>query len=238
MFIKGHLTFSVEGHSLEFVHQTMSSFGASGLPWPPLNPRDHFGKEVELRIRVPTKAPLVLETKAYIMREQTSFTEQMALKFLLTPEQVQAFNEHVKKNGFYPSDHIRKYPRIPSTHTVPTFPLQVIATGSQSYVFNIVNLSPNGILLSSENRQSLEIKPGDRLDLKIQPRGWFPMQIQMQGLVCRTVDDLDPVSGNITRLLGMKFVKIDEVNKAAFLDLLKDIIKRLNSTSPGLPGVE
>ena len=33
--------------------------------------------------------------------------------------------------------------------------------------------------------------------------------------------------GNLIRYLGIKFTKVDDLNKSAFLDLLKDILKRM-----------
>jgi hypothetical protein len=53
------------------------------------------------------------------------------------------------------------------------------------------------------------------------------MTIQVQGVIRRVLDEISPRSGNLIRYLGLEFVSIDEVNKQAFLDLLRDILKDL-----------
>ncbi len=246
IFVKGHLTFSLDEHVLEFVHQNISVFGVTGLPWPPLDPTRHFGQAVQAQVRIPssgTPSTLNFKTRAYLLRESTNRSEQMGLHFHLDAESRAQLETHISRHGFYPTEYIRKYPRIPSLATVQTFPLRALVTqlalpdehatdrvrlpGDEQIIFDVGNLSPNGILLHTENQLALSIRPGDRLEMKLEPRGWFPMQLTVQGMVCRIVDELDPSSGNIARYLGMKFTRISDVDRAAFLNLLKDILERL-----------
>jgi hypothetical protein len=234
VFVKGHLTFSVEQQDLEFIHQNVSVFGVTGLPWGVLSAKNHFGREVMTTLRIPGDAKLSFWTRAYIMREYTVFGSHMGLKFQMEPEAHERLSAHVQKHGAYPTEYLRKYPRIPADSSIQTFPLRVLAfpdgvdqTQNAPLILDVSNLSPNGILLNTENQMALSIQPGNRLHLILEPRGWFPMQIRVQGLVCRVVDELHPSSGNLIRYFGIKFARVDDVNRTAFLDLLRDILSQM-----------
>lgn len=237
VFVKGHLAFSVDQQDLEFIHQNISVFGVAGLPWGQLNPREHFGKEVTVSIRITSPEPLQILSRAAIMRESTSVAEHMGLKFRLEKEALAKLSSLVQRHGFYPTEYLRKYPRIPASAAIQTFPLRALvypqgedaANSNIPLIFDIGNLSPNGILIHTENQSALLIQPGHRLGILLEPRGWFPMSIKVEGLVCRVVDELNPQSGNLTRYLGIKFTRVDDVNRTAFLDLLKDILGRIKS---------
>jgi hypothetical protein len=236
VFVKGHLTFTVDQQDLEFIHQNISVFGVAGLPWGGLNARDHFGRAITATIRIAGTEPLSFWTKAHIMREYTSVGEHMGLKFQLEATVKAKLAALIEKTGFYPTEYLRKYPRIPANNQIQTFPLRALAvTEGESdkapLILDVGNLSPNGVLLHTENQQALAIQPGTRLNLMLEPRGWFPMPIRVQGLVCRIVDELNPQSGNLIRYLGIKFAKVDDVNRTAFLDLLKDILGRIKDQS-------
>jgi len=244
VFVKGHLGFTINGQSYEFVHQNISVFGVTGLPWGPLDPRESFGKPVTATVRIPQQPthdlPVALRTRAYIMREQTLYAQHMGIRFQFDAEQKASLDAHIQKHGFTPTDYMRKYPRIPSSQSIQTFPLRVLVVPErkielpiQEYplVFDVSNLSPNGVLIHTENQIALDIVPGQRLELVLEPRGRFPLQIAVQGLVCRITDELQPQSGNLLRYLGVKFTRVDEVNKTAFLDMLKDILEKLRTRS-------
>jgi hypothetical protein len=51
----------------------------------------------------------------------------------------------------------------------------------------------------------------------------------VQGLICRVGDELSQVNGNIIRYLGIKFTRFEEVDRAAFLELLKGILERIKT---------
>lgn len=245
VFVKGHLTFSIEGHNLEFTNQNISVFGCMGLKWEPLNSREHFGKTVQVTITCPNADPLMIKTEAHIIREFTTQSEYMGLRFHLSDENREKLKAQVTKYGTYPTEYIRKHPRIPSSSLIQTFPLRVIGTPDswrQLYanetiiplVFDVGNLSPNGILMSTENQMSKSVVVGEYIDMVLEPRGWFPTPVKVRGVICRITDDLNPQNGNFTRSLGIKFVKVDEVNRTAFLDLLKDILERFKTLQSGI----
>lgn len=237
IFIKGQLRFTIDvggkERELQFENQNVSTWGVAGLAWGPLSPEVHFGRTVQVSVEVPTGG-MSFRTEALITRESTRVGQHMGLKFNLAPEDNSRLAALIRSSGFFPTEYLRKYPRIPSLPMIQTFPLRAIALPDGSgenlpITFDVENLSPNGVLLSSENQQTLAILPGAIMNLILEPRGWFPMPISAQGLVCRVSDELSPRTGNLTRTLGIKFTRIDEANRAAFVDLLKDILERFKT---------
>jgi hypothetical protein len=236
IYVKGHLAFTLGDQSLEFVHRDLSAFGCMGLPWGALSPKDHFGQPVSVQLRIPAQPEqLQMQLPGYIMREYTLYAERMGVRFQPSPEQRERLVRHVERFGFLPTDHVRKYPRIPQDAAISTYPLRVMGVPADNemlfeglpLIFDVQNLSPNGVLLSTENQLALPLAAGSRLDLTLEPRGAFPLQVQVQGLICRITDALHPQSGNLVRYIGLKFTRVDELNRAAFLDLLKDILEKI-----------
>jgi hypothetical protein len=234
MFVKGHLAFTLDGKPHEFIHQNLSAYGVTGLPWGSLDPNAHFGRKVDVAIRIPAERAVQFNTPATILRETTLFGSHLGLRLLLTPAHRATMESLISKIGFTPTEYLRKYPRIPSAESIATFPMRVLGMPEGANLnehlpttFDVGNLSPNGILLSTENVGAQEIRPGTRIDLVLEPRGWFPHSVRVLGLVCRVSEELHPTSGNSVRYFGIKFVKVDEPNRLAFLDLLKDILHRV-----------
>lgn len=240
-FVKGRLTVKVDSHVLTFENQNISTFGVSSLPWGPLSSDGHFGRVVEVEAVVPSmetaSSTYPFKTRATIQREKTVRAEHMCLKFHLNSEQRARITELVEQWGHYPTEYVRKYPRIPSSQMIQTFPLRALgrAVEEDGYedptitpiVFDIENISPNGLLLQTENQLALTFNPGDRLDIILEPRGRFHVQITIQGMICRILDEKSETSGNLVRHFGIKFTRVDEANRATFLELLKDILERM-----------
>jgi hypothetical protein len=242
VFIKGHLTLKggEAGSLLEFSNQSISVFGVGGLPWSTLNPQRDFGRWVETSVLIPGSDPFHFDSPAVILRESTLYHELMGLKFRLDPEVKERLSALIARHGTYPTEYIRKYPRIPSQESLRTFPLRVVLTAEhQTQVpvssqdaplsLDVENLSPNGVLLSTDNPIAQSIRPGSRVHLVLEPRGWFPVQVKAEGMICRVVDDIDSGNENVIRFLGVKFTRMDELDKAAFLGLLKDILENLKA---------
>ncbi len=232
VFVKGHLRFALDEKSFEFVHQNISSHGVTGLQWGTLDKIASFGRTVIVDVRVPGKPPLQFQTKAHITREASAGATQMGLRFELDSSIRKQLDARILESGFQPTEYIRKYPRIPSSQVIQTFPLRALVKstekpGEPQIVFDVVNLSPNGVLLVTENQSALAMQPGGRLEISLEPRGWFPMPVAAQGVVRRISDELNLANRNLIRMLGVQFTSLDDVNRAAFLELLKDILERL-----------
>jgi hypothetical protein len=236
--MKGNIRFELENHRFEFLQQHISQYGVNGLPWGELKASDHFGARIQCQVEINQTQTPAFAAAAHIVREYTATTETMGIRFDLPPAELKAVTDLIAKHGYTPTEFVRKYPRIPSNSIIQTYPTHALVSpdssatlvlNDQSLVFDVVNLSPNGALLSTENQMALMMQPGERITLTLQPRGWFPTQVKMQAQICRVVDEVAQESGNLVRYMGVKFGKMDELNKTAFLDLLKDILEQLKN---------
>ncbi|OFZ78832.1 MAG: hypothetical protein A2583_09095 [Bdellovibrionales bacterium RIFOXYD1_FULL_53_11] len=229
VFIKGQLVLAIDGGKYKFTNVKIAESGVSGLPWGTLSSRAQTGKKGYVLIN---HANETLKMAAVIMTERTRSGETMGLRFLPGSDNAPALRETIARNGFYPTDYMRKYPRIPAATSVQTFPLHVLASiDDTQIIFDVSNLSPSGILIATQSALARSIVPGHRIALTLDPRGWFPRQIHVTGLVCRIIEDIDLASGNTIYHLGIKFTRVDEVNKMFFLDLLRDILEKIRPAS-------
>lgn len=239
VFIKGHLSFSLHGENFEFKNRAISLFGAYGLPWGSLSPDKDFGRKVDLKIRI-DEPQVDIQTPASLTREQGINADHMGTKFHLEKTSDQLLRQIIGEHGFYPTDYLRKYPRIPVDQSIQTFPLRVMALpphlGSSieeedhfRIIFEVKNISINGILISTENPFAASIQPGTHLHLMIEPRGEFLLPVKVVGLVCRLLEEKNPESGNMTRHFGVKFVQVDTENQIAFTELLKDVLEKIKT---------
>ncbi len=235
IFAKGNLEFNVDGSTIEHKNKNISLFGVTGLSWDPLSPSRHFGLKVIVNVTLIGPQSITMVTDAFVMREQTAFGEYMSIKFVLNDKNRATLETFIAETGFFPTQAMRKYPRIPRVDKIQTFPLRVIGTPSEKsfdtdptpIVFEVEDLSLGGVLVSSENPFALSLLPGQKVSMYIEPRGNFSMQISIQGMICRTMEERNPRSGNMVRYFGIRFTKVDEDNKIAYLELLRDILERI-----------
>ncbi len=234
VFVRGDLYVTEGNTQLEFIDQQVSAYGVTGLPWGPLKEEQYFGRKVRVKCRLRSSESGAqaweFETDALISKEATLFSKLMGLKFMMEPKLKEALTRFVNQHGRFPTDYIRRYPRIPAAADISTFPLKAIVQtpeGSETMVFEVRNLSPNGALISTENPIAQRILAGERVGLLLDARGWFPWNIEADCLVCRVTDEIAPESGNMTRLLGLRFMKMEQTHREAFTALLRDILQQI-----------
>ena len=233
IFIKGHLSFTLDKHQLEFIHQNLSIYGVAGLQWAPLSPQHHFGAVVNVNVRIPQSYTGTLHAQATLMRERTTRSDHMVVKFLWDLETKSLVNNLIAQHGFTPAKVTRKYPRIPVDTEIATFPLKVFGRLSSHlaapdrtphYDFEVRDLSPQGILLTTNSPRAANLRPADRLDLVIESRGQFTKAILAQGKICRITDEMTPGQPNPMRVFGIQFMTIDAGCRDTFLAVLKSIL--------------
>lgn len=241
IMINGNISFEIAGKKMFFSDRNISIHGAYNLHWEYPPSAQCLGKNVYTTIEIRSPEMLVIQTPATIMREKTLNKELMGLRFELASDDKSKLTRLIEKSGFRPTEYIRKYPRIPASVENRSFPLRAIATliypneedhdlsHALSIVVDVVNLSPGGILFKTENSHAFAIQTGEHFQMMLEPRGsQFHDQVHLQGQICRIIDELDPRSKNMTRYFGVKFTWTDELNRTAFLDLLKEILNNIN----------
>jgi hypothetical protein len=248
MFINADLELRIDNHILTYKHRTISTFGTTGLPWSPLRYEEHFGRKVFLSLKILRPVPFRLELSAAILKETSEYAIMMALKFILTTEQKHKLSQFIEKHGKPSTTQLRKYPRIPAMDYLQTFPFIALVDplvlnehASEDYsllnsdddapIYSVYNLSPNGILIASDHSRAAPLEPGDLVQLTLAPRGSNQVPIQMEGLVCRSFEELVSSGGPvINKQFGVRFTRITPANKEAFNRVLKDILIQIKST--------
>lgn len=87
----------------------------------------------------------------------------------------------------------------------------------------ILNLSPGGLLISTESPEAALVKPGDGLCIFIQPRDTQGFMIESLGEVRRVLEHVERTAAGevLVRSLGIRFEWIDEDQRTIYLSLLK-----------------
>jgi hypothetical protein len=228
IFIKSNFVFKIREREFSFLNHGVSVFGITGLKWTHFDPIDRVGEKVQITIDVLAKQRFSLTTAARLTSEQTTDATYLGMRFDLSEFDKMKLTGAIAREGFCPTEYIRKYPRIPAVASVAAMPLRVIAQEDslgELMVFDVANVSPNGILLHSENPKAILFQPGSRIRAQVEPRADLFHAFDFEGVVCRLVMDKHPALSNITRYLGIRFLNIPKDQKAHFLDLLKVIVK-------------
>jgi hypothetical protein len=237
VFLKAHIAFTVDKHMLNFKERNITPYGAHSLAWTPLSPKKHFGRRAIANLRILTSNPINLQVPARITREHSFYGEQMGLKFDLSQDDRKILTDLVDQEGYHPSEYARKYPRIPASAEISSFPLRALVhpqnPGNQTIplIFDVSNISIGGVLIRSENPFVVSIQLGQSLQLYLEPRGDLPLQVILEGQVCRILEDLNPENGNLIRMFGVKFTQISQENRHSFMELLRDILERIQPKS-------
>ena len=241
VFIRGDLSFTINGQTLIYRRKNISLQGADGMSWGPLSPEHHFGVPILVSVKISETTTFSFKTPAYLVRELTGAQVLMGIRFHLDSSNELQLAQAIAKGGHAVTKNNRLYPRIPSDEKIQTFPMHAVVylKGLKKsgvpfpVVMNILDLSPHGALFTTENQNSFSITPGEKLDVLLEPRGWFPMPIRIQAQARRITDELHPKTGNPFREIGFQFMHIDTINRAAFSDLLKDILIKMKKQAGG-----
>ncbi len=222
MFVPANIEFTLKGKAYAFAKEGVSLFGTAGLIAPDFSPIDLVGDIVTVTINVLTFPPLRISTPAQLTAQLTTEKEYIGLKFRLNDFDRERMSEVIRREGFYPVSYIRKYPRIPARESIPYIPIRavVLTPGEGVTVFDVANISPNGILLYSENFKSNFFPPGAEILMQVEPRGQMFEPFDVEGIVRRVVMDKNNKSGNVTRFLGVRFSRILDEGEENFRAIL------------------
>lgn len=228
MFIKANFSFTYEGKSYNFINQHISVYGVAGLKWGLFDARTVVGEQTALNIELLGGNKERIQTYGIFSAERTEDSVFLGIKFILEPKQKKILEDSIKLWGTVPTTHVRKYPRIPADSVISTMPQQCIISNKDDIITTAVaNISPSGILLSSENPKIALIEPGTRLRGQLEPRGDFYMAINFEGTVKRVIEERTDSKKNTLRYLGIQFNYFDVGHKEAFVALLQDVLVRV-----------
>lgn len=255
VFLRADVTFSVGDHTLHFDNKNISSYGVFGMPWPPLSPTKNFGQRVEVQLRLPHLRNIRLHTIATLVREVTSTGEYLGLRLELDSDTDKELRRLIEVHGYCPKEFLRKFPRVPSTEVIQSFPLQMLGTplasGDSSVplaapmdakknrgpsqrimIFDVRNVSLGGVMVSSENALGWSIQPKQEFHLAFEPRGPFKDRIEARAVVLRILEEPDPTTGNLMRQFGFRYLEMSESDRASYLELLKQILNKVRVIGP------
>ncbi len=229
IFIRSNLRFTLFGREYAFPAEGVSLFGISNLRSPHFDPTDMVGEQVRIEVDVLSKEPFAFATNAWLTAEATVDNVYLGMKFNLGEKIRTRLGQVISLEGYYPTNYIRKFPRIPARDVIPTMPLRaILATIDEELLaFDIANMSPNGILLYSENPKAAFLVPSVRIQAQVEPRGSTMAPFDFDGIVCRMMMDMNPVTRNIKRYLGIKFTRIPDEQKQNFLEILKAVLESI-----------
>ena len=247
-FLRGTVWVSAGDSLGEYPRALISSDGVYGLRWPPFVPAKHFGKIVEIKMELSATSHLHrFEMQASVIHEYTMRSERMGLKFVHRD-----FAAHhrlvtlIQTQGHYPIEHERKHPRIPSTQFTHGFELRAsglalpsaLNSTPQRIQYRILNLSPEGLLLQTNNANATAIRAGDLIDVLI--RGTSAGQTAALGIetdihaklkVFRCLHEIEFASQKEQWLFGLQFHRPDEATRRQYFKLLEGILNRIKSAA-------
>ena len=239
IYIKGTISFTVDSHELHYAKKDISVFGVAGLPWHPLKPRMHFAREVTAFLELPQFPDFKMVILASINRELTTHSQYMGLHFRLEPNQRKKLSQKIAEAGYLPAQNQRRFPRVPFVDWVMAYPARALlypkGSPTQPAPFpistSVSNLSPEGILLTSENPGTAELKPGQRVEILLEPRGSFTEPIRAVCSIRRLFDDISDKSRNSIRSFGLQFVEFEKGHQDSYKQLLRQIVVQIQAES-------
>lgn len=231
-FIKADVQFPLGDKVYALKGVDLSAGGIYGVSIPEIDPIKYVGDTIVIRAEVKCAVPFEMSfsaTVAAVISTDSSFLE---FKYVLDDEAHKKVSAIIAKEGFEPTRHTRKYPRIPANGKLPSMPAHAIVQTAQGLVvFNVANMSPNGILLSSESPRAAMIMPGNIIDVQVEARGNLFNSFEFRGMVRRLEIYRHPDSQNIVYAIGVRFDSFPENNKAEFLEVLKTVVQDLVANS-------
>jgi hypothetical protein len=229
IFVRANLSFRINNEPVSFLNQYVSSFGISGIRWAHLDPTEHLGEQLLVQVDVLCKDRFKFLTDGGITTEYTTDVTYFGIRFHLKESDEKRLARAIQNEGTYPTQYLRKYPRIPAQARISTVPMLAIAQAPDKslIVFSIANISPTGLLLYTENQVASVFLPGDRIWIQIEPRGDLLNSFKLEGLICRVMMDKNPETQNINRYLGIRITHLNDKDRQNFLDILRTVLNNL-----------
>lgn len=229
VFIKANIRFKLFDREYTFTGQPISSFGISGLRWTAFDPVEQVGQNVVVRCELLNQDRFKFITTGTVIAESTTEAQYLGIRIHPAAADAKKLAAIIAEEGYYPTEYVRKYPRIPATGRLKDMPLRCLmqAEGEDLIVFDLVNLSPNGILLHTENPNAGFLVAGNRIQARAEPRGTLFQAFSFEGVICRVMQERNAESGNVDYYLGIRFTRLAESDKENFLEVLRAVLQEI-----------
>jgi hypothetical protein len=228
LFVRANVRFTYAGKPFDFPNHFISAYGISSIRWTVCDPRQIIGQKTDIEVTMLVGDKRTFRIKGEFVAERSKDSVYLVVRFMPSSALKDEIDYAIRQYGTVPTTHVRKYPRIPALDMISTMPLNAIMTFNSEFVVSrVANLSPNGILLCTDNPKLALIDPGQRMHCQLEPRGDFFAAIEFDGMVCRILEERDETTKNIMRYLGVRFTRFEEGQKQNFIALLQDILLRL-----------
>jgi hypothetical protein len=243
------LRLTLGSHQVDLSQVDVSASGIARLPLPESRPSPLGeltpGQKGEARVVLAGPAgtpgnPTVVTVHGRVTRERTLSESCHGFAFDWHDHEATrlVLSKALTDWGYALEPNRRKHERIralPSNPVVPTTAHLNLSRGSAFenvqpgdptlWTARIHNLSPGGLLLSTESAEAARIKPGDGLDIIIPPRDPQGFTIEVLGGVRRVLEHVERINGSdqLVWSLGVRFEWLDEDQRSLYLSLLKCI---------------
>lgn len=227
-FIKADIQFPLGDKVYALKSVDLSISGIYGVSIPEIDPIKYVGDTIPIRVEVKCTIPFEMSLNATVAAVISTDASSLEFKYVLNDEAREKLRVVIQSEGFEPTRHIRKYPRIPANGNLPSMPAHAIVQLQQGLiVFDVANMSPNGILLSSESPRAAMIMPGATINVQVEARGNLFNTFEFKGTVRRLELYRHSKSLNIVYAIGVRFDSFPDGNKAEFLEVLKTVVHDL-----------
>ena len=230
-FVKGKVRFVYENETFDVGEHLLNLNGIPGFKWTRFEPMDVVGKACRASVSLSSSTPFEFSCDATMTCEEVTGRTDLGIAFNITQADGMKLGEIITKEGVLP-EYARKFPRIIFLENVGVMPSRAIlkqSIGSENteVVGDIVDMSPTGIQISTEDMRCAVTIPGEVWDVILQPRGGFASPVVFRGEVKRIIHSVDPKSYNAKRYFSMAITQITNEHKTMFTDLLRQVVTRI-----------
>lgn len=234
LFILANIKFSLGGKEYALEGVELSLGGVYGLSIQGFDTLKHIGELVSLRADVLTPQPFDVEIMATVAT--VIGIDSSTVEFKFEPGQdVIRVREAIENHGYEPQKHARKYPRIPLANNLPNMPSHaIIQVGDELIVFNVANMSPQGMQFWTESPRASAIMPAAKISVQVEARGAQFNSFEFQGEVRRIEIYRRYETKNIVYAIGVQLESfLEDDDKSEFLQVLRTVVNDLaNQTKP------
>lgn len=227
-FIRAKASFKFNNDNFDVGEQLINVMGVPAFKWDKFEPIEVIGKKCEVTVTILSKNSFSFQCSAFFTCEETQNGRDLGLAFLTSPEDEKKLEAVIGAEGILP-DFVRKFPRIVFSEQCGIMPSRAILRqqiGNELVEISsdLIDISPSGIQVSTEDMRTSLVGPGEVYRVALQPRGNFAAPVFLTGEVKRITHQISPISGNAQRNLSMRISNMQPDQKKLFTDLLRQIV--------------